>query len=62
VVAARDALLPALRRIGYAKVTVDLAGFVSGGYDQLLPAEPSGRNRHEAQLAGQDRLSPGVTR
>lgn len=36
VVAARAALLPALRRIGYANVTVDLAGFASGGYDKLL--------------------------
>ncbi|GDY12083.1 TIGR00268 family protein [Planctomycetota bacterium] len=37
VVSARTALLPALRRIGYANVTVDLAGFASGGYDRLLP-------------------------
>ncbi len=36
VVASREILLPALRACGYANVTLDLAGFVSGGYNALL--------------------------
>ncbi len=32
----RTVVVPALRRIGYANVTVDLAGFVSGGFNRLL--------------------------
>ncbi|HYE05291.1 MAG TPA: ATP-dependent sacrificial sulfur transferase LarE [Planctomycetota bacterium] len=38
VLAARAELLPALRRIGYANVALDLAGLVSGGYNGLLSA------------------------
>lgn len=32
----RATVVPALKRIGYAQVTVDLAGFVSGGGNDLL--------------------------
>jgi pyridinium-3,5-biscarboxylic acid mononucleotide sulfurtransferase len=32
----RAVLVPALKRIGYAQITVDLAGFVSGGGNTLL--------------------------
>jgi uncharacterized protein len=40
VLAARAALVPALRALGYASVTLDLAGFASGGLNALLaPAE-----------------------
>lgn len=31
----RTVLVPALKRLGYATITVDLAGFVSGGLNQL---------------------------
>ena len=33
----RSVLVPALKRLGYAQVTVDLAGFASGGLNKLLP-------------------------
>jgi uncharacterized protein len=36
VVAARDRLLPDLRALGYANITLDLAGFASGGFNKLL--------------------------
>jgi uncharacterized protein len=36
VLAARGTLLPALRALGYASVTLDLAGFASGGFNALL--------------------------
>ena len=32
----RTTLVPALRGLGYANVTVDLAGFASGGFNRLL--------------------------
>lgn len=42
VLAARTTLLPALRKLGYTNVTLDLAGLVSGGLNALLtPAERS---------------------
>jgi pyridinium-3,5-biscarboxylic acid mononucleotide sulfurtransferase len=34
----RATVVPALKRIGYANVTLDLAGFTSGGFNQLLGA------------------------
>jgi PP-loop superfamily ATP-utilizing enzyme len=40
VLAARASLLPALARIGFLNVTVDLAGLVSGGFNALL-ADPT---------------------
>ncbi len=40
VVASREILLPALRACGYANVTLDLAGFASGGYNALLVQQP----------------------
>lgn len=33
----RTTVLPALKRLGYANVTIDLAGFASGGFNTLLP-------------------------
>ena len=36
VLAARAELLPALRALGYANVTLDLAGLASGGFNRLL--------------------------
>jgi uncharacterized protein len=36
VLAARATLLPALSRIGYANVSLDLAGLRSGGFNELL--------------------------
>ena len=32
----RATVVPALKRLGYANVTLDLAGFTSGGFNQLL--------------------------
>ena len=32
----RAAVVPALKRLGYANVTIDLAGFTSGGFNALL--------------------------
>jgi len=39
VLAARAVLLPALRKIGYSNITLDLAGLVSGGMNSLLTAD-----------------------
>ncbi len=39
LLAARTALLPGLRALGYLNVTVDLNGLVSGGFNQLLGAD-----------------------
>ena len=36
VLAAREALLPALRQLGFLSITLDLAGLVSGGFNALL--------------------------
>jgi len=36
VLAARERLVPTLRRLGYTSVALDLAGFVSGGLNALL--------------------------
>ena len=36
----RAMVLPALKRIGYANVTLDLAGFTSGGFNALLSPSP----------------------
>jgi PP-loop superfamily ATP-utilizing enzyme len=32
----RASVVPALKRLGYANVTIDLAGFTSGGFNALL--------------------------
>jgi uncharacterized protein len=42
LVALRHQIDPALRRIGYARVALDLAGFESGGFNQLLSATERG--------------------
>lgn len=39
VLAARAVLLPALRKIGYSNITLDLAGLVSGGMNSLLTSD-----------------------
>lgn len=36
LVALTDSVLPAIRALGYANVTIDLAGFTSGGFNALL--------------------------
>lgn len=36
VLAARNLLLPALRKLGYVNISLDLAGLVSGGFNRLL--------------------------
>jgi len=48
VLNARAALLPALRALGYASVTLDLAGFASGGFNALL----AGGERTQAAAPG----------
>lgn len=37
LVALTDQVVPAIRALGYANVTIDLAGFTSGGFNALLP-------------------------
>ncbi|HEX3133487.1 MAG TPA: ATP-dependent sacrificial sulfur transferase LarE [Planctomycetota bacterium] len=41
LVALTDQVVPAIRAIGYANVTIDLAGFTSGGFNALLPKAAS---------------------
>lgn len=41
----RASVVPALRRIGYANITVDLGGFTSGGFNAMLSASSERTDR-----------------
>lgn len=40
LVALREQVVPAIQALGYANVTIDLAGFTSGGFNALLQRTP----------------------
>jgi uncharacterized protein len=41
LVTLREQVVPAIRALGYTNVTIDLAGFVSGGFNSLLATTPT---------------------
>jgi pyridinium-3,5-biscarboxylic acid mononucleotide sulfurtransferase len=66
LVALHEKVVPAIRTLGYAQVTIDLTGFTSGGFNALLPQSsdnPAQRSQNQDSLSappGRDAVVSGL--